>query len=223
MSKLGNFEACRLQLPEFWLPRLDTSAPGPFPGNERGLCIRRWKSDNLSHVSEHVALFRMSHPLTRPLLVSPESSPPLLFTLVQGRAAVCLCVFSLGNELSRCQLPTCERWGRDAHPPVLRCFQGKRQEAHAPSGPCNQPLECPERRGAGSRGPLHLHIGSSPGLFSVCRQEKEEYIRAKYVDRRFVSPADPGGKPTVTPSQEVKKQGSPENTAASLKGIKAGC
>uniref|UniRef100_A0A0B8RV23 Arf-GAP with coiled-coil, ANK repeat and PH domain-containing protein n=1 Tax=Philothamnus irregularis TaxID=1899461 RepID=A0A0B8RV23_9SAUR len=49
------------------------------------------------------------------------------------------------------------------------------------------------------------------------RQEKEEYIRAKYVNRRFVSPADPGGKSTLTPSQEVKKQGSPENTAASLK------
>ncbi|XP_034280462.1 arf-GAP with coiled-coil, ANK repeat and PH domain-containing protein 2 isoform X2 [Pantherophis guttatus] len=49
------------------------------------------------------------------------------------------------------------------------------------------------------------------------RQEKEEYIRAKYVDRRFVSPADPEGKPTLTPSQEVKKRGSPENTAASLK------
>ncbi|XP_070800994.1 arf-GAP with coiled-coil, ANK repeat and PH domain-containing protein 2 isoform X1 [Pituophis catenifer annectens] len=49
------------------------------------------------------------------------------------------------------------------------------------------------------------------------RQEKEEYIRAKYVDRRFVSPADPEGKPTLTPSQEGKKPGSPENTAASLK------
>ncbi|XP_058045156.1 arf-GAP with coiled-coil, ANK repeat and PH domain-containing protein 2 [Ahaetulla prasina] len=49
------------------------------------------------------------------------------------------------------------------------------------------------------------------------RQEKEEYIRAKYVERRFVSPADPGGKPTLTPNQEVKKRGSPENTVASLK------
>uniref|UniRef100_J3SE08 Arf-GAP with coiled-coil, ANK repeat and PH domain-containing protein n=1 Tax=Crotalus adamanteus TaxID=8729 RepID=J3SE08_CROAD len=49
------------------------------------------------------------------------------------------------------------------------------------------------------------------------RQEKEEYIRAKYVDRRFVSPADPGGKPALTPNQEAKKQGSPESTAAPLK------
>uniref|UniRef100_U3F977 Arf-GAP with coiled-coil, ANK repeat and PH domain-containing protein n=1 Tax=Micrurus fulvius TaxID=8637 RepID=U3F977_MICFL len=46
------------------------------------------------------------------------------------------------------------------------------------------------------------------------RQEKEEYIRAKYVDRRFVSPADPGGKPAPIPSQEVKKRGSPGTTAA---------
>uniref|UniRef100_A0A6B2FDX3 Arf-GAP with coiled-coil, ANK repeat and PH domain-containing protein n=1 Tax=Bothriechis nubestris TaxID=1766655 RepID=A0A6B2FDX3_9SAUR len=49
------------------------------------------------------------------------------------------------------------------------------------------------------------------------RQEKEEYIRAKYVDRRFVSPADLGGKPALTPNQEAKKQGSPESTAAPLK------
>ncbi|XP_013925191.1 PREDICTED: arf-GAP with coiled-coil, ANK repeat and PH domain-containing protein 2 [Thamnophis sirtalis] len=50
------------------------------------------------------------------------------------------------------------------------------------------------------------------------RQEKEEYIRAKYVDRRFVSPADPGGKPALAPSQEGTKPGSsPENAAASLK------
>lgn len=64
---------------------------------------------------------------------------------------------------------------------------------------------------------------SSPGLFSARRQEKEEYIRAKYVDRRFVSPADPGGKPALTPNQEAKKQGSPESTAAPLKGTQAGC
>ncbi|KAG8136372.1 putative Arf-GAP with coiled-coil protein [Naja naja] len=49
------------------------------------------------------------------------------------------------------------------------------------------------------------------------RQEKEEYIRAKYVDRRFVSPADPGGKPALTPSQEGVKRGSPETTAAPSK------
>ncbi|KAM3835380.1 arf-GAP with coiled-coil, ANK repeat and PH domain-containing protein 2 isoform 2-T2 [Vipera latastei] len=49
------------------------------------------------------------------------------------------------------------------------------------------------------------------------RQEKEEYIRAKYVERRFVSPADPGGKPALTPNQEAKKRGSPESTAAPLK------
>ncbi|KAM6442435.1 arf-GAP with coiled-coil, ANK repeat and PH domain-containing protein 2 isoform 4-T4 [Liasis olivaceus] len=49
------------------------------------------------------------------------------------------------------------------------------------------------------------------------RQEKEEYIRAKYVDRRFVSPADPGGEPALTPSQEAEKCESPENVAASLK------
>ncbi|XP_015676218.1 arf-GAP with coiled-coil, ANK repeat and PH domain-containing protein 2 [Protobothrops mucrosquamatus] len=54
------------------------------------------------------------------------------------------------------------------------------------------------------------HLGSQ-------RQEKEEYIRAKYVDRRFVSPADPGGKPALTPNQEAKKRGSPESTAAPLK------
>uniref|UniRef100_A0A670ZUB9 Arf-GAP with coiled-coil, ANK repeat and PH domain-containing protein n=1 Tax=Pseudonaja textilis TaxID=8673 RepID=A0A670ZUB9_PSETE len=49
------------------------------------------------------------------------------------------------------------------------------------------------------------------------RQEKEEYIRAKYVDRRFVSPADPA----LTPSQEGVKQRSPGTPAAPSKGIQA--
>ncbi|XP_063162269.1 arf-GAP with coiled-coil, ANK repeat and PH domain-containing protein 2 [Candoia aspera] len=49
------------------------------------------------------------------------------------------------------------------------------------------------------------------------RQEKEDYIRAKYVDRQFVSPADPGGKQALTPSQEGKKRGSPGNAAAAPK------
>lgn len=49
---------------------------------------------------------------------------------------------------------------------------------------------------------------------SPCRQEKEAYIRAKYVERRFVargpSPSEGPGAEAPPPSQEAERHSSPE-------------